>query len=133
MGLSREELKLRSTQRRAQHIGDPRIIQSAFLGMPGANDFCTRDPHHEGAEVFGSQKRKSDTPMGADDETHRSDTINFSRPHPLKRVTKARTATLPTIVKEVETSIEQVQPSPPVGTNVRRITTIQEFKINERT
>ena len=56
MGPSGEELKLRCAQRRAHRIGDPGVIQSALLGMPGADDFCTRDPHHEGAEVFGSQK-----------------------------------------------------------------------------
>ena len=56
MGLSREELRLRSAQRRAHRTGDPRVIHSALLGMLGADDFCTQDPHHEGAEVFGSQK-----------------------------------------------------------------------------
>ena len=102
MGPSREELKLRSAQHRVQCTGDPGVIQSALLGMPGAYDFCTQDLHHEGAEVFGSQKRKLDIPIRADNETHRPDTINFSRPHPLKRVTRVRVATLPTIVEEVE-------------------------------
>ena len=67
MGPSREELKLRSAQCRVQRTGDPGVIQSALLGMPGTNDFCTRDPHHEGVEVFGSQKQKPDIPIGADD------------------------------------------------------------------
>ena len=67
--------------------------------MPGVDDFYTRDPYHEGMEVFGSLKRKPDIPIKADDETHRPDIINFSRPHPLKRVTRARAATLPTIVE----------------------------------
>ena len=133
MGPSREKLKLRSAQRQVQRVGDPSIIQPALFDMPGANEFCTRDSHHEGAEVFGSQKRKPHTPIEADDKTHRRDTINFSWPHPLKRVTRACVAILPTIVKEVETSTEQVQPSPPVGTNVRRITAVQESRINERT
>ena len=124
MGPSREELKLRFAQRQAQCIGDPWVIQSALLNMPGTDDFCTWDPYHEGAEVFGFQKRKPDISIGVDDETHRPDTINFSRPHPLKRVTKARAATLPTIVEEIETSTEQIQPLPPVGTDVRRITTV---------
>ena len=38
----------------------------------------------------------------------RPNTINFSRPHLVKMVTRARTATLPTIVEEVETYAEQV-------------------------
>ena len=133
MGPSREELRLRSAQCRAHRNGDPGVIQSALLGMPGADDFCTRDLHHEGAEVFGSQKKKPDIPIGADDETHRLDTISFSRPHPLKRVTRACATTLPTIAKEVEPCIEQIQPLPPVGTNIRHITTVQESTINEKT
>ena len=54
VGPSKEELKLRCAQHRAQRTNDPSILQSILLGMPGANEFCTCDPHHEGAEVFGS-------------------------------------------------------------------------------
>ena len=54
IGPSRGELKLRFAQRRAQLTGDPRVIQSALLGMPRVDDFCTLDPHHERAKVFGS-------------------------------------------------------------------------------
>ena len=92
--------------------------------MPRANDFRTEDPHHEGAEIFGSHKRKPDTPIRTNDETHRPDTINFSWPHLLKRVTRARAATLPTIVEEVETSTKQIQPLPLVGIDVRCITIV---------
>ena len=106
MGPSREELRLRSAQCRAHRTGDLEVIQSALLGMLGADDFCNWDPHHERAEVFGSQKRKPDTPIGVDNETHRPDTISFSRLHPLKRVTRARVATLPTIAEEVEPYME---------------------------
>ena len=42
------------------------------------------------------------------------DQIHFSRPHPLKRVTRARASILPTIVEEVEPCTEQIQPLPPV-------------------
>ena len=106
MGPSRKELRLRSAQRRTHRSGDSGVIQSALLGMPGVDDFCTRDPHHERAEVFGSQKQKPDTPIGANDETHRPDTISFFRPPPLKRVTRARAAILPTIPEEVEPCME---------------------------
>ena len=92
--------------------------------MSGANEFCTRNPHHEGVEVFGSQKQKSNTSIGTDEETYGPNTINFFWPHLVKRVTKARTATLPTIVKEVKTFAKQVQPSPLAGTDVHRITAV---------
>ena len=133
MGPSREELRLRCAQRRAHRTDDLGVIQSALLGMPRANDFCTRDPHHEGAEVFGSQKQKPDTPIKADDETHRPDTISFSWPHPLKRVTRARALTLPTILEEVEPCMERIQSLPPVGTDIRRITAVLESTVNEKT
>ena len=133
MGPNREELRLRSAQRRAHRIGDPGVIQSTLLGMPGADDYCTWDPHHEGAEVFGSQKRKLNTPIGADDETHRPDTISFSRLPPLKRVTRACAATLPTIPEEVEPYMERIQSLPPVGTDIRRITAVLESTVNEKT
>ena len=121
MDLSREELKLRFAQRRAQRTGDLDVIQSTLFGMHGADEFCTRDPYHEGAGIFGSQKRKSITPIEVNNEAHRPDTINFFWPHLVKRITRARAAILPTIVEEVETSTEQVQPTPLVGINVRRI------------
>ena len=137
MGPSREELKLRSAQRRAQHCaqrtGDPSVIQSALLGMPGADEFCTRDPHHEGAEVFGSQKQKPNTPIRADEDSHRPNTVNFSWPRPPKWVTRSHASTLPTIVEGVEGSVEQVHASPPFGTDICHVTTVQESNVNERT
>ena len=54
VGPSKEKLKLRFAQRRAQRTTDSGILQSALLSMPRANEFYTRDPHHEGAKVFGS-------------------------------------------------------------------------------
>ena len=89
--------------------------------MPGADEFCTRNPHHERTKVFGSQKRTLDTPIGADKETHRPDTIHFSWPRLAKRITRACATTLPTIVEELETSAEKVQPSSPRGTNIHRV------------
>jgi hypothetical protein len=34
--------------------------------MPDTEEFCTRDPHLDGAKVF--RKCKSDTPIGVDEE-----------------------------------------------------------------
>ena len=53
-GPSKKELKLRGAQRRAQRTGDPTMLQKVLLDMPDGEEFCTRDPHLEGAEVFGS-------------------------------------------------------------------------------
>ena len=109
VGPSKEELKLRWAQRRAERTGDPIVLQRAFLDMSGAEDFCTREPHLEGAEVFGSQKRKPNTPIGADSETHRPNTINFSCPNLGKRETRSGAATLPTVIEEVSPSVQDVR------------------------
>ena len=106
VGPSKKELKLRWMQRHAERTSDPTVLQRAFLDMPGAEDFCTREPHLEGVEVFGSQKRKPDTPIGANSETHRPDTNNFSCPRLGKRVTRSGAATLPTVIEEVSPSVQ---------------------------
>ena len=133
MGCRREEFKQRSAQRRAQRTGDPGVIQLALLGMPKADEFCTRDPHHKGAEVFGSQKRKPDTPIGADKDSHRPDTVNFLQPRPPKWVTRSHATTLPTIVEEVDGSAEQLHALPPFRIDIRHVTAVQELNVNERT
>ena len=133
MGPSTEELKLMSAQRRAQCTGDSGIIQSALLGIPEADEFCTCKPYHEGAEVFGSQKRNPDTSIGANEDSHRPNTINFFRPHPPKRVTRSHATTLPTIVEEMEIFAEQVHALPPSTIDICHVTAVQESNVNERT
>ena len=128
-GPSKEELRLRAAQHRAERTGDPVVLRKALLDMPGADEFCTRDPHLEGEEVFGSQKRKLDTTIGADDETHRPDTINFSRPRAAKRITRARVSPLPTIVEERDPDEIEVVPSPPSATGVRHVTVVEETRL----
>ena len=53
-GPNKKELKLRCAQRRAQRTGDPAVLLKVLLDMPGGDEFCTRSPYLEGAEVFGS-------------------------------------------------------------------------------
>jgi hypothetical protein len=48
--------------------------------MPGAEEFCTLVPRMVGEEVFGSTKRKADLPLGAKEESHQPDKVNFSHP-----------------------------------------------------
>ena len=123
-GPSKEELKLRGAQRRAEQTGDPTVLQKILLNMPGGQDFCTRNPHLEGAEAFGSQKQRPDTPIGDDCETHRPDTVNFSRPRPGKRITRSQSTPLPTIIEESPSFVQEVQPPSPVGLGLRRVTAI---------
>ena len=80
-GPNKEELKLRGAQRRIQRTGNPIVLQNVLLDMPGGEEFCTCNAHLKGAEVFGSQKQRPDTPIGDGGKIHRPDTVNFSRPY----------------------------------------------------
>ena len=131
-GPSREELRLRTVQRRAQRTGDPTPLNDAILKMPGAQDFCTRDAHFEGAEIFGSRKRKADVPLGAEEETHRPDTVNFSRPRMGRRVTRSRAQNLSTIREEVEVEDGPALPLAPSGIDFQRVTAVEETPVNEK-
>ena len=131
-GPSKEELKLRCAQRRAHRTGDPAVLQKVLLDFEGGDEFCTRSPHLEGAEVFGSQKRKADTPIGDDDETHRPDTLNFSRPRVAQRTTRSQASPLPTIVEESSPPVLEVPPPPPTGLDFRRVTAVQESEVDEK-
>jgi hypothetical protein len=78
-GPGKEELQLRVAQHTAERTGDPKVLNVAMAKLPGAELFCTRAPHMPGEEVFGSQKRKADVPLGFEGESHRPDKVNFSR------------------------------------------------------
>ena len=53
-GPSQEELQLHVAQRLATRRRDPTHLQRAVEKLPVAEEICTRNPHYEGAEVFGS-------------------------------------------------------------------------------
>jgi hypothetical protein len=60
-------------QRSALRSGNPKALNVVMAKMLGIEEFCTREPHFEGEEVFGSQKRKADLPLGSEHESHRPD------------------------------------------------------------
>ena len=102
------------------------------MDYPGAETVCTRDAHLEGAEVFGSRKRKADVPIGADDETHRPDTVSYSRPRIGRRVTRSCAENLSTIQEEDEDEAAPVEPSTSARPSIQRVTAVQETRVNER-
>jgi hypothetical protein len=73
----------------AQWSGNLKALNVAMAKMSGVEEFCTREPHFEGEEVFGSQKRKVDIPFGSEHESHRPDRVNFSYPRVRTRSTRA--------------------------------------------
>jgi transcription initiation factor IIE alpha subunit len=48
--------------------------------------------HLEGGEVFGSQKRKPDKPLGDKQESHKLDRVNFTCPRVKTRSSQAQQA-----------------------------------------
>lgn len=57
-----------------------------------ADEFCTCNPHHKDAEVFGLGKCKLNVPLGSDHDSHHPNKVNFSQPRGLGRFTRERMA-----------------------------------------
>ena len=95
-GPEKEELLLRVVQRCAHRTGNPKVLVDAISNIQGVQDFVIREPHLEGKEVFGSQKRKADMPLGCEHDLHRPDKVNFSRPRVRTRFAVAGTSTAAT-------------------------------------
>ena len=85
-GPDKAELRLRAAQR----SGDAEVIAKVLSSFPGAEDLITKPYGLEGAEIFGSSKRKLDLPPGSHSNSHRQDKMNFSIPRMSTRSTKAR-------------------------------------------
>jgi hypothetical protein len=63
-GLGKEKFQLRVAQRSDQCFGYLKVLNDALVKMPRTAKFCTHMLHMGGKTVFGSQKRKSDMPLG---------------------------------------------------------------------
>jgi hypothetical protein len=131
-GPGKEELMLRVAQRSALRSGNPKALNVAMAKMPGAEEFCTREPHFEGEEVFGSQKRKADIPLGSEHESHRPDRVNFSRPRVRTRSTVAAGAScsLSDIPEEPSSDLQE-HPIPNVNGMTTHVTAIHETACKE--
>ena len=137
-GPGKEELQLRAAQYRAERTRDPKVLNVAIANLPGAEVFCTRDPHLAGQEVFGSQKRKADVPIGYEGESHRPDKVNFSCPRIATRSTRANhgSCSLPNVVEELSPELQDNQAPNNEGTTsdvgkVDHVSTIHETSYKE--
>ena len=92
-GPRKDEILLRVAQRSAHRTGNPKALVDAISNIRGVQDFVTREPHLEGEEVFGSQKRKANMPLGCKQDSHRPDKVNFSHPRVRTRSSVANTST----------------------------------------
>jgi hypothetical protein len=54
---------LRVVQHSALQSGNPKALNVTMANMLGVEEFCTREPHFEGEEVFGSQSAKRIYPL----------------------------------------------------------------------
>ena len=92
-GPGKDELLLRVAQRSAHRTGNPKALADAISNIRGVQDFVTKEPHLEGEEVFGSQEWKADMPLGCEQDFHRPDKVNFSRPRVRTRSSLASMST----------------------------------------
>jgi hypothetical protein len=137
-GPGKEELQLRAAQRTTERTGDPKVLNVAMAKLPGAELFYTRAPHMAGEEVFGSQKRKTDFPLGFEGESHRPDKVNFSRPRIATRSSRTNHAScsLPDVVEEISPELQEDQAPNNLGTmgDVKRpghVTAVHETACKE--
>jgi hypothetical protein len=88
--------------------------------LPGAELFCTREPHLAGEEVFSSQKRKADVPLGFEGESHQPDKANFSHSRIAIRFSRANHAScsLPDMVEELSFELQEDQAPNNLGTTI---------------
>ena len=109
-GPSKHELRLRQAQR----SGRLDKVVDAMKTMAEGKEWCTRTPHFEGEEVFGSTARQLNLPLGSEFDSHRPDKMNFSRP-------KARRATRQSRCDSTPAPIDLSSPSSPTSTDGVRI------------
>ena len=93
--------------------------------MPGAKEFCTREPHFDGEEVFDSQKRKIGIPLGFEHKSHKPDQVNFSYPRVRTRsiATKGASCSLNDILEEPFPNLLE-HPIPIVNSRMIHVTAI---------
>ena len=87
----KKELKLRM----AKQICNILVLEDPMMDMHEAKEFCTRVPCMAGKEVFRSTKRKTNLPLGAEEESHMPNKVNFSHPRGSGRVVRTRFTTCP--------------------------------------
>jgi hypothetical protein len=85
-GPDKAELRLRQAQRSLDLV----MIAEAMKAYPGAAYVLSKGKGLEGAEIFGSTKRKLDLPPGSALDSHRSDKVNYSILAMNTRSSKAR-------------------------------------------
>ena len=88
LGKDRDKAELRPPA--TQKSGDAQMIAKVLSSFPRAEDLITKPRGLEGAEIFGSSKRKLDLPPGSHNDSHWQDKVNFSIPRMNTRSTRAR-------------------------------------------
>ena len=136
-GPRKEELLLRVAQRTAQRSGNPKSLHQVLRNMPGAEGFCTREPHLQGEEVFLSLKRKPDLPPGSEFDSHRPDKISISRPRVQTRAGGARFYDLTSQGDAQQEATENLHDNPvqletpPTNPVMEHVKAVQETTCNE--
>ena len=85
-------------------------------------------------------KRKLDLPLGADEESHRPDKVNFSHPCGSGRAVSTRSTHMPVILEEEDSNVHEVPPQMPHADDVvpspihegqiRHVSAVKETRVN---
>ena len=123
-----EELMLRIVEHLAQWFGNPKILNVAMAMMSEVEKFSTREPHLEYEEVFVTQKRKVDIPLGFEHECHRHDKVNFSCPRVNIISTRARDGNCNLNDSSEELSIDIQEGDARPSVSIKHPTPIDKFR-----
>ena len=137
-GPSKQELRLQ-----AQRSGRLDKVVDTMETMPEGKEWCTRTPHFEGEEVFGSIARKLNLPLGSQFDSHRPEMMNFSRPKVQRTTKKGRGESAPVAIDLSSLSSPtssngiQIMCPPPststiVGVQVKHVTSVEESDCDAR-
>ena len=123
---------LQVAQRSALRSRNPKALNVAMAKMHGVEEFCTREPHFEVEEVFGSQKRKANIPLESEHKSYRPDRGNFSHPQVQTRpsATTGASCSLNDILEEPSFNLQEH----PILIDISKAThviTIQEIACKE--
>ena len=110
--------------------------------MPEGKKWCTRIPHFEGEEVFGSTAQKLNLPLGSQFDSHRPEKINFSRPKVQRTTRKGRHKSAPAAIdlslpssptsNDIRIMFLPPSASTIVGVQVKHVTSVEESDYDAR-
>ena len=111
--------------------------------MAERKEWCTRTPHFEGEEVFGSTARQLNLPLGSEFDSHRPNKMNFSHPKPRRAKRQSRhdsapaaidlsSPSSPTSSDNIRIMSSALPTSTVLGVQIKHVTSVKESDYDAR-